>query len=116
MKIEKLLETNKAWNGQEIGGWPKGKPVTRVLKYTVPPKTDMDWHTHPIPNVAHVLKGELTVEIKDGVSQKFKAGDTFEEVVNIVHRGRNLGTEEIELIVFYASTEDSNDIIKQETP
>lgn len=102
IQMETLLKTSNAWDGSAYATYPSGKPEVSVLKITIPAKTTMDWHSHPIPNVAYVLSGELTVEKKDGsATRHFTPGQAVPEIVGVAHRGVT-GERPVELIVFYA--------------
>lgn len=102
VKVEKLLETEKAWDGSVYKTYPEGTPQLTVLKITVAPQTHLDWHTHPVPNAAYMLSGVLTVEKKSGGEKRiFKAGEALPETVGTVHRGYT-GDEGATLVVFYA--------------
>lgn len=102
IKAETLLKTSAAWDGSSYEAYPAGKPEVSVLRITIPAHTTMDWHSHPVPNVAYVVSGELTVEKQDGsLTRHFTAGQTVPELVNIAHRGVT-GERPVELIVFYA--------------
>lgn len=99
---EVLLKTGSSWDGVAYERYPAGPPEVTVLRITIPPKTELAWHTHPMPNAAYVLSGGLTVEKRDGgLTKQLKAGDVLPEMVNTVHRGRT-GDEPVVLIVFYA--------------
>ena len=75
-----------------------------VLRITIPPKTALPWHTHPMPNAAYVVSGELLVEKRDGGAiRQLVAGDVLPEMVGSVHRGVT-GDKGVVLIVFYAGT------------
>jgi quercetin dioxygenase-like cupin family protein len=103
IQIETLLKTGTAWDGSALGAYPEGKPEVAVLRITIPAHTTMDWHSHPMPNVAYVVSGELTVEKQDGTLERhFTAGQTVPELVNVAHRGVT-GERAVELIVFYAA-------------
>jgi quercetin dioxygenase-like cupin family protein len=74
------------------------------LKITLAPHTQLEWHSHPIPNAAYSVAGELTLERqKDGKKQHFSAGQALSETVGTVHRGVT-GGEPVVIIVFYAGT------------
>jgi quercetin dioxygenase-like cupin family protein len=103
VKSEVLLQTTSPWDGSEYAMYPRGHPQLSVLKVTIPPHTALDWHSHPMPNAAYVISGELTLETRRGKSRSFKAGDAIAETVNVVHRGIS-GSEATVLIVFYAGT------------
>jgi mannose-6-phosphate isomerase-like protein (cupin superfamily) len=60
------------------------------------------WHTHPVPNVAYIVSGHLTVEDQaTGKSAIYRAGEAFAEPVGQVHRGRT-GNEAAVVLVTYA--------------
>ena len=101
---EVLLKSTSSWDGTPYIRYPDGTPELTTLKITIPPRTELPWHTHPMPNVAYVLSGELTVEQREGGQSKtIQAGDVLPEMVDINHRGRT-GDNPVVLIVFYAGT------------
>lgn len=100
--VEKLMESEKSWDGTEYPAYPSGTAQLTMLKITVPPHTTLAWHEHPMPNAAYMLSGELTVEKKsNGKTRLLKAGDALPEMVDIIHRGFTKD-KEAQLIVFYA--------------
>ena len=102
IRVEKLLETEKSWDGVFYKQYPRGTPQLSVLKITVAPNTALAWHEHPIPNAAYVLSGVLTVEKKATGEKRFlKAGEVLPEMVDSAHRGYT-GKEGVTLVVFYA--------------
>lgn len=106
IQTETVLQTTTAWDGSAYKAYPDGKPQLTVLKITIPPHTTMPWHTHPMPNAAYLVSGELTVEKMDGsAKQHFVAGQAVPETVDTAHRGVT-GDKPVELIVFYAGALD----------
>lgn len=102
IRVEKLLETEKSWDGVLYKKYPGGVPQLSVLKITVAPNTSLAWHEHPIPNAAYVLNGTITVEKKaTGQKQQLVAGEVLPEMVDSAHRGYT-GKEGVTLVVFYA--------------
>jgi quercetin dioxygenase-like cupin family protein len=101
VKSETLLQSSSAWDGAPYEAYPKGAPELSVLRITIPPHSTMKWHTHPMPNAAYIVSGELTVEEASGKHRHFVAGQVLPETVNTVHRGVT-GDEAAVLIVFYA--------------
>jgi quercetin dioxygenase-like cupin family protein len=102
VQSESLLTTTSSWDGTPYTAYPTGQPQLSVLKITIPAHSQLKWHTHPIPNAAYIVSGELTVEEKDGdKKQHFTAGQVVPETVNTVHRGIT-GDTPVVLIVFYA--------------
>jgi quercetin dioxygenase-like cupin family protein len=104
VRSEVLLRSSSSWDGQPCKAYPSGQPELSILKITVPAHTNLEWHSHPIPNAAYILTGELTIERKkDGRKQPFTAGQTLPEMVDTLHRGVT-GDQPVVLIVFYAGS------------
>jgi quercetin dioxygenase-like cupin family protein len=102
IKSETLLRSSSAWDGVPYGDYSKGAPELSVLKITIPRHSTMKWHTHPMPNAAYIVSGEITVEEPGGKEkQHFVAGQVVPETVATVHRGVT-GDQPVVLIVFYA--------------
>ncbi len=106
IKVVKLTETTKSWNGDLLPAYPEGNPKITVLKITIPPKTTLHKHYHPVINSGILLKGKLKVVDIDGNILYLKAGDVIVELVNKIHYGVNEGNKPVEIVVFYAGTED----------
>jgi quercetin dioxygenase-like cupin family protein len=105
IKTETLLQSTASWDGTPYKAYPAGQPKITVLKITIAANTVMNWHSHPFPNAGYVLSGELTLEKKDGTTQRFVAGQAIAETVDSVHRGV-IGAKPVVLIVFYSGTSD----------
>lgn len=101
---EVLMRSASSWDGTPYQAYPQSSPELTVLKISIPPHTELPWHTHPMPNAAYVLSGDLTVERKaDGKQLVIHRGEVLPEMVNQLHRGIT-GDTPVELIVFYAGT------------
>lgn len=101
VKVEQLLKADKSWDGAAYR-YPDAKPEFTVVKITLPANTTLKWHSHPMPNLAYLVSGELMVETEDGIHKTtLKPGQVLPEVVNTSHRGIS-GKVPVELIVFYA--------------
>lgn len=106
--VEKLLATQKSWDETLFPAYPAGQPEVTLLRITIPPKTSLDWHRHPIINIGYMLAGSLEVENQvTGAKKLIKAGDPLPELVGTVHRGRNPGDEPATILVFYAGVAGS---------
>jgi quercetin dioxygenase-like cupin family protein len=104
VQSETLLRTGSSWDGEPYKTYPPGQPELSILKITLAPHTELEWHSHPIPNAAYLVSGELTLERKkDGKKQHFIAGEAVSETVDTFHRGV-AGNEPVVLIVFYAGS------------
>ncbi|SDV46301.1 Cupin domain protein [Chitinasiproducens palmae] len=100
--VETLLQTTESWDRRRYRRYPAGQPQLSLLRYRIPPHTALPWHAHPVPNVAYVVKGVLTVERRaDGATLTLGPGAALPEMVDGVHRGVS-GSEPLELLVFYA--------------
>jgi quercetin dioxygenase-like cupin family protein len=106
VESQTLLRSGASWDGLPYVAYPGGSPELTVVKITIPAHTALPWHTHPMPNAAYVLSGELTVEKKDsGEKKTLSAGQVLPEMVGALHRGLT-GESPVVLIVFYAGAKD----------
>jgi quercetin dioxygenase-like cupin family protein len=97
-----LLSASSSWDGEPYQSYPSGQPELSVLKITLAPHTQLEWHSHPMPSAAYIVAGEVTLERKrDGKKQRFTAGQAVSETINTFHRGV-AGNDPVVLIVFYA--------------
>jgi quercetin dioxygenase-like cupin family protein len=106
IQVVKLAETSQSWNGDDLPNYPQGKPKITVLKITIPPKTKLHKHYHPVINSGIVLKGALKVVDINNNILILKEGDVIVELVNKIHYGINEGEKPAEIVVFYAGTVD----------
>lgn len=103
---EQLIQSRYAWNGTPYDSYPEGRPQLTVTKISIPAHTSLPLHTHPMPNAAYILSGQLTLEEHEtGKTQIFRAGEAFNESVGDIHRGYT--TEEpAVVIVTYAGVKE----------
>lgn len=69
-----------------------------VVHNKIVPGGDTGWHSHPGPSIISVKAGQVTEEHADGTVHLHNAGTSFLEPAGQVHRMRNLGTTELELV------------------
>ena len=105
VEVEVLAKTSTSWNGAPLPEWQAGKPEITLLRIRVAPNTRLGMHKHPMINAGVLISGTLRVTTLDGQVLELQAGDPIVEVVETWHYGENAGTEEAEIIVFYAGTE-----------
>ncbi|WP_300629678.1 cupin domain-containing protein [Pseudomonas sp.] len=106
-QIEKevLLERSESWDGTPYKAYPSGQPQLTLIRLKIPAHTQLPWHTHPMPNAAYIVSGELSIETRaSGVTRTLTQGQTLAEMVGIEHRGIT-GSTPVELLVFYAGTQ-----------
>jgi quercetin dioxygenase-like cupin family protein len=111
--VEELAKTSSSWNGAMLPEYAKGQPEVTILKITLPPKSQLTMHKHPVINAGVLLKGELTVVTGEGKTLHMKAGDPIVEVVDTWHYGKNEGNEAAEIIVFYTGIQGEPITIKE---
>ena len=105
VKVDVLMQSTTSWDSVPYAAYPTGQTELTVLRITIAPHTTLPWHTHPMPNAAYVLSGELTVEKADsGLKRQLVAGDVLPETVNSTHRGYT-GEQPVVLLVFYAGAQ-----------
>ena len=101
---EILLQANQSWNGKPYTHYPTGQPQLTTIRLTIAPHTALPWHTHPFPNVVHVLSGTLTLHDRaSGKTLVVHQGQAVGESVDAVHRGET-GDEPAVLLITYAGT------------
>lgn len=100
-----LVKATSSWNEIRYDRYPAGQPELTTVRMTIPANSKLHWHTHPMPNTAYLVSGQLTIEEK-GTGRKaiYHAGQAFAESVNNVHRGVT-GSEPVVVIVTYAGSE-----------
>ncbi|MDD5259573.1 MAG: cupin domain-containing protein [bacterium] len=110
-----VLQATQDVVGQEIA-YPKVEhPEVTGMKVTIPSGQETGWHTHSMPGYAYVLSGTITLEYEKGITKQFKPGEAFAEVVNVSHNGRNNGTDDVVLVVFFTGEKGIPFTKKKET-
>ena len=77
---------------------------------TVAPGSPAAFHRHPVPLVAYILEGELTVDYGENGLKNFRPGDGVVEAMNVPHRGMNLGSGTVKLLAVYVGAEGSANV------
>lgn len=96
-----LFEAERSWDGTPYGSYPAGNADIKIVKIVIPPNSRLGSHTHPMPNIAYVHAGALTVKSEvDGLERQLKPGDFLAEMVNKPHYGYT-GDEGVELFLVY---------------
>lgn len=102
VSFETLVKTTKSWDGKDLVSYADGSPEITILKVIVAPGAVVEQHKHPVINAAVILSGELTVVSEHGQTKVFRAGDAVVELVDTLHYGKNTGSVDTEILVFYA--------------
>jgi quercetin dioxygenase-like cupin family protein len=104
-RVEILAKKSTSWDGTALPKYAAGKPEITILKITIPPKTTLPMHKHPVINAGVLLQGKLTVVTDQKKTLHLKAGDAIVELVDTWHYGKNEGNEPAVIIVFYAGVQ-----------
>jgi quercetin dioxygenase-like cupin family protein len=79
----------------------KGQTDVSVVENHVAPGGAFGWHSHPGPSVVIVKAGVITFYTADDPScspRTYHAGDSFVDPGNVIHIGRNEGTQELVVV------------------
>jgi quercetin dioxygenase-like cupin family protein len=114
VRVEKLLFSTTAYNGQPLSYPAAKQPEVTVLMVTIPPGGLTGWHRHPVPVYAYVMEGEITIDLKSDGSHSFRKGDVILEVRDILHNGKNIGENDVKLLVFYTGASGVPNVVRQE--
>lgn len=108
--VQELLVTGKTVVGEDIRYPTTGSPKITVAVVTVVPGASAAFHRHPVPLVAYILEGELTVDYGANGIKTFRAGDALVEAMDIPHRGMNRTDSIVKLLVVYIGAEGSTNV------
>jgi quercetin dioxygenase-like cupin family protein len=108
--VQELLVTSQTVVGENIQYPTTGAPKITVAVVTVAPGTPAAFHRHPVPLVAYILEGELTVDYGEKGLKTFRQGDALVEAMNVPHRGMNLGSGTVKLLAVYVGAEGSANV------
>lgn len=101
-----LLQATTTWAGQPLE-IPQGPVAVTAMEIRLAPGAETGWHSHPVPSMAYILDGELEITLEDGRKQRASKGQALVEVAELIHNGRNVGTEPVRLVVFYVAPPDT---------
>jgi quercetin dioxygenase-like cupin family protein len=100
IKVIPLLRTSTTAAGQPIAYPTTDHPEVTAVRVMIPPGAETGWHKHPFPCYGYILSGELTVDMESGKSTRLTTGEALVESVNVLHNGRNTGSEPVTLVMF----------------
>jgi hypothetical protein len=72
--------------------------TSEAVKVTPVLKTSQSWDGA----LLNYPQGQLEIRLRNGKKNVVRAGDALAEVVNTAHSGKNIGTEPVLLLIFYA--------------
>jgi quercetin dioxygenase-like cupin family protein len=83
-----------------------------ALRVEVGPGGETGRHMHPFPTFVYVLEGAINVEMEGGTARSYKAGDSFLEVVNTWHNGKNNGVAPAKLLVVFVGVHGKPGLVR----
>jgi quercetin dioxygenase-like cupin family protein len=114
----KFTATPILQSGVTVAGAPIAYPKTdsaeiTSLRVDIGPGGETGRHMHPYPTFVYVLDGSVDVEMEGGGTRSYKAGDSFLEVLNTWHNGRNHGTTTTKLLVVFVGVHGKPGMVRQ---
>ena len=100
-----VLKTSVTADGGKLRYPVTDKAEVSAVEIEIAPGGRTGLHSHPVPVLAWVVAGTLTVEYDEGMVRTFTAGDPLVETVARRHEARNLGTVPVRLLVFYVGVQ-----------
>ncbi|MGH7427621.1 MAG: cupin domain-containing protein [Gemmatimonadales bacterium] len=99
------------------GGAPISYPKTDSAEVTallleIGPGGETGRHMHPNPTFVYVLEGAIDVEMDGGGVHSYKAGDSFLEVLNTWHNGKNKGTTTAKVLVVFTGVHGKPNLVR----
>lgn len=113
----KFAATPVLQSGTTAGGTSIAYPKTDSAEVTalvldIGPGGETGRHMHPYPTFVYVLEGAIDVDMDGGVAHSYKAGDSFLEVVNTWHNGKNNGTTPAKVLVVFAGVHGKPNLVR----
>lgn len=102
-----VLKTTVDAAGQAIVFPGDGTAEVTGLLVELPVGQSTGWHIHPNNCVTYILEGKISVELADGKTHTYSAGDSFAEVRGLKHRGHNAGDVPVKLVLFSLGRQDT---------
>jgi quercetin dioxygenase-like cupin family protein len=107
---QELLATGTTVVGEPIRYPTAGPAHITASIVTIAPGAPTAYHRHPVPMVAYILEGELTVDYGDHGKRIYRKGDALVEAMDVRHRGMNLGAEIVRLLAVYIGAEGTPNV------
>jgi quercetin dioxygenase-like cupin family protein len=107
-----VLQSGTTAGGTSIA-YPKSDSAeVTALVLDIGPGGETGRHMHPYPTFVYVLEGAIDVEMDGGMVHTYKAGDSFLEVVNTWHNGKNNGTTPAKVLVVFAGVHGKPNLVR----
>lgn len=107
-----ILQSGTTVAGAAIAYPKTDSAEVTALRVDVGPGGETGRHMHPFPTFVYVLEGAINVEMDGGAARSYKAGDSFLEVVNTWHNGKNNGTTMAKLLVVFVGVRGKPGLVR----
>ena len=107
-----ILQSSATVAGVAIAYPKTDSAEVTALRVDVGPGGETGRHMHPFPTFVYVLEGAINVEMDGGAARSYKAGDSFLEVVNTWHNGKNTGTTTAKLLVVFVGVHGKPGLVR----
>jgi quercetin dioxygenase-like cupin family protein len=111
VKTTTVFQTSKTVIGQEVQ-FPLSRPQLTMLVIEIAPGGEVGRHMHPVPEVAYILEGTLTVVIEGHGEKVFTPGEGFIEVIHTWHNGFNRGSTPVKILAVFVGEEGKPNVIR----
>ena len=108
-----LKKSTVTANGVKIAYPKTDRAEVTAMSVELAPGGQTGWHKHPVPVLAYVVSGQLTVEMEGGKTISYGTGDAIIEVVDAWHNGKNTSDVPVQLAVFYLGVEETANVVKR---
>ena len=108
-----ILKTDSTSAGQSLDTLFEHANQITGLHVIFPPGAETGWHQHPVPGMAYVIRGTITVEMESGKKFEYKAGQAYAEVVGKFHNGKNYGKDTLEIVAYFVGNKKTAITIKK---
>jgi quercetin dioxygenase-like cupin family protein len=98
---QELLSTGTTVVGETIHYPDSGPARVTASIVTIAPGADTVLHKHPVPMVAYILEGEVTVDYGEKGRKVFRQGEAMVEAMDTPHRGMNLGNSLVRILTIH---------------
>jgi len=107
-----ILQSGTTVAGAAIAYPKTDSAEVTALRVDIGPGGETGRHMHPYPTFVYVLEGGVNVEMEGGTARSYKAGDSFLEVVNTWHNGKNTGTTPAKLLVVFVGVHGKPGLVR----
>ena len=104
-------------SGATVSGAPLAYPKTDSAEVTalvleIGPGGETGRHMHPNPTFVYILEGAIDVEMDGAMAHTYKAGDSFLEVLNTWHNGKNTGMTPAKILVVFSGVKGKPNLVR----